>query len=296
MGSVRKGAVGAAGLATILVLAGCGESDGGGDRTKASSGAAEQSGGAAKAMTAAAQKTTEARSAKVAMTVKSPAGIGGDVKLSGALGWGPLAMDMTVDTDAPPTSQLPTTGRLLWVDDTLYLGAGKAEAPDLGGKSWLKMDVSDALDKAGAGSLAGGLDAVNSQDPGQLMTLLRAAPNVRHVGEQRIDGVTAQQYKGKLTLDEAVNADDSLDFLSESERAELLAQLRKSDVRSYAIEAWVKDDLPVRIHTTMDSPVGKVSIVQKLSDYGTDVKVRAPSVDETVDFAALMKRLAGGRS
>ena len=296
MSSVRKGAVRAAGLAAVLVLAGCGESDGGGDRTKASSGAVEASGGVAKAMTAAARNTTEARSAKVAMTVKSPAGIGGDVKLSGALGWGPLSMDMTVNTDGPSTSGLPAAGRLRWVDDTLYLGAGKGEAVDLGGKSWLRMDVSDALDKTGAGSLSGGLDAVNSQDPGQLMTLLRAAPNVRHVGSQQVDGVTAQHYKGKLTLDEAVNADDSLDFLSEAERAELLAQLRKSDVRSYAIEAWVKDDLPVRIHTTMDTPAGKVSVVQKLSDYGTDVKVRAPSADETVDFAALLKRLAGARS
>lgn len=291
-GGVRAGGV-AAGLVTALLLAGCGGDASEESRNTGSGDTAEQSrDNVAQAVTAAARRTTEVSSAKVTMTVRPPGG--SEVRMSGVLGWDPLSMDMRLATDTPKGLSLPDADRLVWVDDTLYLGGADLTRHD--GKRWLKVDLGGALAKLGGSSLAGGLDTVNGQDPRQLMTLLRAAPDVTHVGKDEVDGVTAQRYKGTVTVDDVVNADDGLDFLSGSEREDLLKGLKESGMRGYEIEAWVKDDLPVRLHTTVDSPMGEVSVVQKLSDYGTDTKAQAPPADETFDISAFLRELTGPHS
>ncbi|MCK1795422.1 hypothetical protein MTQ01_05255 [Streptomyces sp. XM4193] len=288
MGSTRRRTVYAAGLAGVLLLVGCD-----GPAGEDAESAPEKSRPAAvSAVTAAAERTSEASSAKVTTTVKSPNGLVGDVRLSGVMGWGPLVADLEVDTGEAASSLLPASGRLVWVEDTLYLGSQDKGATAPGGKEWMKLDFGDALAEAGAKDLAGGLGEVNNQDPSRIMALLRAAPNVRHVGRERVDGATAEHYRGTVTPAEAVEAGGGLDSLSEAERSALLKDLRDSEVKSYTIEAWVKDDLPLRINTTVDSPAGKISVVQKLSDYGVEVNAKAPPAADTFDVAPLLERFA----
>lgn len=293
--------MGAAGLTAALVLTGCG---GGNDpdgsaraKQEDASEQRRQSGVAAQAMTAAAKKTNEAKTAKVSLTVSAPSAMGGDVKMSGVMGWGPMALDVTMAMPgAAESSTMPNSSRLVWVDEAMYVDMGSANVDELGGKRWVKLDLGAALAESGEAErnlLSGGLDSMNGQDPAQQMALLRSSPDIEHVGEQEIDGVATQRYKGTLTMDEALKADDSLDFLSKSEREQLLDNVKKSGTEGYEIEAWVNDDLPVRIKTTMDGPQGKVSVRQKLSDYGTAVSVKAPPADQTVDFREIMRAIGG---
>ncbi|MBB1253598.1 hypothetical protein [Streptomyces alkaliterrae] len=299
----RTAAFGAAGLATALLLTACGGDDKAADKPAEKSGnKSAASGGAsgevAQVMQAVAKRTTEAGSAKVSMTMKMPGAMGGSMEMSGVMGWGPLAMDLTMKTDEQARaadSDMPATSRMLWVDNALYIKLDESAADDMDGKRWMKLDMNAALEGADATqrqSASNGLDNMNNQDPAKQVALLLSSPNVKHVGEEKVDGVTAQRYKGTLTVEEAMEANDSLEFLDKTERKQLVDNMKQSGIKDYKIDLWVnKDELPVRIDTRTNTPQGPVEVSQRLSDYGTKVGVKAPPADEVFDFLEMMKEL-----
>ncbi|MBB1243870.1 hypothetical protein GL263_09910 [Streptomyces durbertensis] len=298
----RTAAFGAAGLATALLLTACGGDDKAADKPAEKSGdkaaASGASGEVAQVMQAVAKKTTDAGSAKVSMTMKMPGAMGGSMEMSGVMGWGPLAMDLTMKPDEQSRAadpDMPETSRMLWVDNALYIKLDESAADDMDGKSWMKLDMNAALEGADASqrqSASNGLDNMNNQDPAKQVALLLSSPNVKYVGEEKVDGVTAQRYKGTLTVDEAMEANDSLEFLDKTEREQLVENMKQSGIKDYKIDVWVnKDDLPVRIDTRTNTPQGPVEVSQRLSDYGTTVGVKAPPADEVFDFLEMMKEL-----
>lgn len=298
MRRIRRSALGAAGLTAALVLTGCGASgDAAGGESPRSQSASEQhagGGSTVQAMTAVAKKTSDATAAKVSLKISSPGMLGEEMEMSGVMGWDPMALDMTMRTADTPA--MPSSSRLIWVDDAMYVDMGSVNAAELDGKRWMKLDLGSALDQLGQAErkmLSGGLDSMNGQDPAQQMALLLSSPNVAYLGEQEVDGVTAKRYKGTLTLDDGMKSKDGLDFLSAAEREDLLEGVKKSGIKGYEIEAWVRDDLPVRIKTTMDSSQGDVTVLQKLTDYGTDVSVKAPPAEETADFREALRGILG---
>ncbi|MER7051949.1 hypothetical protein [Streptomyces sp. NPDC000351] len=248
-------------------------------------------------LTAAYEKTSEAKSANVEMTMSTPAALdgGGDVTMSGVMGWDPTVMDMTMKGSMLATEPgAPEQVRMVWRDNVMYMDMGAAAAKDMDGKRWMKMDLAAAAESAGAeagGEMLSGLENMN-QNPVEQLALLLESPNLKRVGEEKIDGVTAQHYKGTLTVKEVLASNDGLDVLEPKEREQLLKGIEKSGIKGYDTEVWVNDDdMPVRMDVGMDTPQGNVDMSMKLSDYGAKAEVEVPPTADTFDLFEMLKQL-----
>ncbi|MGP3773683.1 hypothetical protein ACTWJ8_23015 [Streptomyces sp. SDT5-1] len=298
--SVRR-VVGAAAATALLcsAVAACGGGDDKGEK-KASGGTGSQS--VAQAVSAAFKKTSEAKSAKVDMTMKMPTAAaqgGGDMKMSGTMGWDPTVMDMTMSGAALSAGgpDAPKNIRMVMQDNVMYMDMGAAAAKGMDGKRWMKMDFAAIAKESGdaktARQMTGSLDSMN-QDPAQQIAVLLDSPNLKHLGSATVDGTETEHYKGKLTVDEMLEKNDSLKVLSKSERDQLLQNVKKAGIKTYDTELWInKDDLPVRLDVTMDSKQGPVEISEKFSDYGAPVKAAVPPASETFDMMQMLKELGG---
>ncbi|MET8977628.1 hypothetical protein ABZX85_18625 [Streptomyces sp. NPDC004539] len=253
---------------------------------------------AAQVLTASFKKTAEAKSAKVSMTMTAPksAGAGGDMTMTGVMGWDPTVMDMTMKGSGLALQEgAPESVRMIMRDNIMYMDMGASAAAEMDGKRWMKLDMKAAAaasgDKALEKEVTSGLDEMD-QDPRQQLALLLDSPNLKHIGSEKIDGTEADHYKGTLTVKEALAADNSLDVMDSAERKEMLDAIEKSGIKGYDIDVWVnKDDLPVRMDMVMDSPEGAVKIGMKYSDYGAKAEVTAPPAAETFDLAEMFKGL-----
>ncbi|MER5440759.1 hypothetical protein [Streptomyces sp. NPDC002790] len=297
--SVRR-VVGAAAATALLcsAVAACGGGDDKGSEKKAS-GTGSQS--VAQAVTAAYKKTSAAKSAKVDMTMKMPAAAqgGGDMKMSGTMGWDPTVMDMTMSGSAFAAggADAPKNIRMLMKDNVMYMDMGAAAAKSMDGKRWMKMDLAAVAKESGdeklASQMTGSLDNMN-QDPAKQIAVLLDSPNLKHLGSATVDGAETEHYKGKLTVDEMLGKNDSLKVLSKSERDQLLKSVKKAGIKNYDTELWInKDDLPVRLDVTMDSSQGAVQMSEKFSDYGAAVKASTPPASQTFDMMQMLKELGG---
>ncbi|MEV1020162.1 hypothetical protein [Streptomyces sp. NPDC050264] len=292
---VVRRALGAA-AATVLLCTGAVACGGGSD--KAAEEAPQSHAQVTQVLTAAYKKTAEAKSAKVEMTMKTPAALGGGtMTMSGTMGWDPTVMDMTMSgsafTAADPDA--PKNVRMVWQDNVMYMDMGAAAAKDMDGKRWMKMDLGAAAKQSGdenlTSQLTGSVDSMN-QDPAQQIAVLLDSPNLKHIGSAEIDGVQTQHYKGKLTVDEMMAKNDSLKVLSKSERSQLLKNVKKAGIDDYDTELWINDDdLPVRMDVTMDSSQGAVDMSMRYSDYGAAVKVDVPPAGQTFDFMEMLKEI-----
>ncbi|MFZ3568748.1 hypothetical protein ACOKM5_17470 [Streptomyces sp. BH097] len=296
--SVRR-VVGAAAATALLcsAVAACGGGDDKGE--KKASGIGSQS--VAQAVSAAFKKTSDAKSAKVDMTMKMPTAAqgGGDMKMSGTMGWEPTAMDMTMSGAALSAGgpDAPKNIRMLMRDNVMYMDMGANAAKSMDGKRWMKMDLAAMAKKSGdekmARQMTGSLDNMN-QDPAKQIAVLLDSPNLKHLGSATVDGTETEHYKGKLTVDEMLAKNDSLKVLSKSERDQMLQSVKKAGIKTYDTELWInKDDLPVRLDVTMDSKQGPIEVSEKFSDYGTPVKADVPPANQTFDMMQMLKELGG---
>ncbi|MGW0909944.1 hypothetical protein [Streptomyces sp. NPDC002853] len=291
-------------LATTLLCTGavaCGGSDKDGKANGTGSGETQSRSQVTEVITAAYEKTSKAKSAKVEMTMSAPksmAGASGNMKMSGVMGWDPTVMDMTMSgsalTEGDP--EAPKEIRMRWLDNVMYMDMGTAAAKDMDGKRWMKMDLNTIAEQAGDEKLAkqmtGGLDSMN-QDPAQQLAMLLDSPNLKHAGPAKVDGVSTQRYKGRLSVKEMMESNKGLsDVLSKSERDELFKSIEKSGIKGYDTEVWVnEDDYPVRMDIDIKSPEGTMKTSQKFSDYGATAKVSAPPAGETFDLMEMFKEL-----
>ncbi|TLQ48240.1 LolA-like protein [Streptomyces marianii] len=290
-------------VAVVAGVAGCQDGDGGGKKKAADSpqSAVQSQGEITKVIQAAYKKTADARSAKVRMTMAMPAGMegGGTMEMSGVQGWDPGVLDVTVkgsmltagDPDAP--SQV----RMVMVDQAMYMEMGAKQAAEMDGKRWMKMDFKAAAeasgDKALQKQMTGSLENMN-QDPAQQLALLLGSPNIKHVGAEKVDGVETRHYKGALTFQEMLDANESLDVLSAEERKELVANVKKAGITGYDTEVWVnEDDYPVKMVVGMKMPQGTMTMTANYSDYGAAATVQAPPAKDTFDLFKMLKELEG---
>ncbi|MGX1840059.1 hypothetical protein [Streptomyces diastaticus] len=306
----RRVAVPAAAVAMVLGLAACegGDSESKGEGKAADSAPKAMSrADAGKALNAVYKNTSEAKSAKVKMTMSMPEGTpgGGDMEMSGVMGWDPTVLDMTMSGSALQESDptAPTSSRVIMDGDVMYVDMGAEAAKETDGRRWMKMDLGDLAEQmeksgeAGGGEMAkamtGGLENMN-QDPAQQIALLMESPNLKHVGPAKVGGEETQHYKGTLSLKEMLDANTAFDTLPEKDRKELVEAMETSGLEGYQTQLWVNDDdLPVKMDVTMETPEGDVRIVQTFSDYGAAAKVEAPAEKDTLDFMDLLKELEG---
>ncbi|MGX1132471.1 hypothetical protein RKD49_004661 [Streptomyces glaucescens] len=249
-------------------------------------------------LTAAYEKTAEAKSAKVEMSMSMPAALdgGGDMTMTGVMGWDPTVMDLTMKGSMLATEpDAPEQVRMIWQDDVMYMDMGAESAKDMDGKRWMKLDLGAAAEASGDEELTkqmtSGLENMN-QNPAEQLAMLMESPNLKHVGGEKVDGVETEHYKGTLTVKEMMESNESLDVLKPKEREQLLKNIEKSGIKGYDTEVWVnEDDLPVRMDVTMESPQGDVDMSMKFSDYGAKAEVELPPADETFDLFQMFKEL-----
>ncbi|MEV7865040.1 hypothetical protein AB0P17_02825 [Streptomyces sp. NPDC088124] len=295
----RRGGVCLTAVAVMAGVAGCQ----GGDTEKKSAPAAEKApakSSATEVLTAAYEKTSEAKSAKVRMTMSMPESAGmveGDMEMSGVMGWDPTVMDLTVKGSAlsAENAGLENT-RMVWVDNVLYVDAGAEAAKEMDGKRWMKLDMAAAAeasgDKALEKQMTSGLENMN-QDPAQQLALLLDSPQIKHVGSEKVDGAPAEHYKGTLTLEELMKSDGAFGVLDEKERQDMIDSMKKSGMKGYDTEVWVnEDDYPVQMNIGMKTSEGLVKMSAHYSDYGAKTQVEVPPAGETFDLAEMMAGLA----
>ncbi|MFF1410302.1 hypothetical protein ACFVX6_11060 [Streptomyces sp. NPDC058289] len=298
-----RAGVSVAAVTVVVGVAGC--QDG---ATKAADEPAAQSPVSAKqspveVIQAAYKKTAAAKSAKVRMTMSLPADSkagGGTVELSGVQGWDPAVMDITMkgsmfkDLAAAGGGEAPDAIRMVVTNNVMYMDMGTANAAQLDGKRWMKLDLNAAAQAGGAGPAdLGGMSNMN-QDPAQQIALLLDSKNLKHVGTEQVEGASAERYQGTLSFEEMLAANESSKVLSEADRAALVEKVRKAGLKGYDTNLWVnKDGYPVRMSVSMEMADGKVDLDAYYSDYGSAATVQTPADSETFDLFGMLKEMGG---
>lgn len=285
----RAGVATLSAAALVAGLAGCNDGD-----AKA---VGKALGDPLQALTAAYEKTSAAKSAKVTMTmsIEGAGAESGTIEMTGVQGWAPASMDITMkgsmlsagDPDAPEQM------RMVMLDNVMYMDMGEKQAAEMDGKRWMKLDMKAAAaesgDKALQKQLTGGLDNMN-QDPAQQLALLLDSPDLKHVGAEKVNGMETEHYKGTLTFEQMLAANESSKLLSKEEHDKLIENVRKTGLKGYDTEVWVnKDGYPARMDIGMEMAEGKVQIRADYSDYGTKSAVEAPPASETVDLFKMLQ-------
>ncbi|MFI8827077.1 hypothetical protein [Streptomyces sp. NPDC053431] len=289
-------------LAVVTGVAGCQDGDARKAAEAPAKAAAQGVEDVTKALTAAFRKTAEAKSAKVDMriVVATPTGGEGSASstVSGVVGWNPSVADLTVSdsTLMGGASGGPQKMRMLMLGGVMYMDMGAEQAAKMDGKRWMKLDLKAAAEASGDKNLqkqlTAGLDNMN-QDPSQQVALLAESPHVEHLGEEKVNGVTTQHYKGELTLEEMVAANENSP-LTARERADLVAAARKAGVSGYETELWVgADNYPVRMIVKMEAAAAMTTITANYTDYGAEAAVQAPPAQDTVDLFKMLQQAGG---
>ncbi|MFE5734608.1 hypothetical protein ACFQ7A_27325 [Streptomyces sp. NPDC056528] len=256
-----------AAAAVVTGVAGC--ADGGAAKRAGSSAASPGSRDreeATKAVRAAYEKTAAAGSAKVETRVVVSGGrAAGSSTFTGVRRWGPSAADLKVieSTYLAAVPGAPAETRVVTAGGAAYTDVGAGRTALTGGRRWLKVD----LEGPGAGGgivpqLTAGLSGVN-QDPAEELGLLAKSSTLRPLGAAKDPG--ARAYGGDLP-------------------------------GGRHLQVWIgADGYPRRTVLTTDADGSRTELTTTSTDYGTEVDVRTPPADDTIGFAELLKRLAGGR-
>ncbi|MFG2303529.1 hypothetical protein [Actinacidiphila glaucinigra] len=311
MSGWKRAGVCLAAVAVVAGVAGCDDGDGGGKKRKKADGSPvsrvlSQS-EIAKAVKAAFTTTSEAKSAKVRMTITAPAGTqgGGTTQISGVQGWDPAVMDVTVTgsalTEGAPDG--PSQVRMKMLDNVMYMDMGPSMTAETGGKRWMKMDFEAAAKASGDAEMqkrmTAGLENMN-QDPAEQLALLLQSPSIKHVGAEKVGGAQTEHYRGTLTFAEMIAANKAADLVPEKDRKTAIANAEKAGIKGYDTEIWVNEDhFPVRMAIGMKMPEGTVRIAATYSDFGTAATVEAPPAKDTFDLFKMIKdmkpsELSGG--
>ncbi|MFD9034870.1 hypothetical protein ACFVZW_27590 [Streptomyces sp. NPDC059567] len=246
-----------------------------------------------KVIQAAYNKTSDAKSAKIRMTITMPAAMdgGGTMEMTGVQGWNPGAMDITMkgslmtagDPDAPEQT------RMIMLDEAMYMDMGAERAAEMDGKRWMKVDLKGQEGQDGLGGMQSGLN----QDPAQQLALLLESPNLKHIGAEKINGVQAQHYKGTLSFEQMMDANEAKSAtLSKKDREKLIANVEKIGMKGYDTDVWVDAaGYPVRMVVSMTTAVGTVHMKGDYTDYGPKATVKAPPAKDTYDLSEMLKGL-----
>ncbi|WP_327263974.1 hypothetical protein OG444_23050 [Streptomyces sp. NBC_01232] len=266
---LTRAGIAAAGTALLVGgLTACG-----GD--KAGEGAAQAEGGRTadaeahspvEAVKASYLKTVAAKFAKAELSI-----VGSDGRTkgqSGSKGWYPAGHDLTLKSEKPDT-------RSVMIGDVIY---SQLREP-VEGKSWMSMDLAKD-----------GKPGVRlNDDPAEYLAMLLGQEKLTHVGpEKTADGIDAEHYRGSLTNEDLIKADESTKAMSEANRQYLREAVKH--ITAFEVDLWIgKDGYPVRADTVSTDAKGTTRTTAKFSDFGAVAPVQAPPADQVISFDDLMK-------
>jgi hypothetical protein len=242
------------------------------------------------AMTLASAKTSDAKTAKLAFTVRTSGTGGQAVTVSGAgvADFAAKKLQMTTNVGAQKVDMVMN-------GTTLYLRIpGQQAVP---GKSWLKLDLA-ALSKASGSDLESLMQGAGN-DPTQALALLKgASSDVREVGTEQVRGTDTTHYKATIDLRKAAEQ------RSPQAKRQVERLLEQAQVQSFPADVWVDDQgrlrkmqytMQVRPRATgQQQGSATVNTTMELFDFGTVVKVKAPPAGQVADFSELLQQNGSG--
>ncbi len=190
------------------------------------------------------------------------------------------------------------TSTVVLADTVFYIELPPAVASELGGKSWIKIDLVE-LGKT-QGIDLNQLNSLQGNDPAAALDFLRgASEDTRKVGEEKVRGADTTHYAATLDLDKAAQS-LAPDLRDDFERA--TAQL---GTKQMPVDVWIDDDGRLRKMTyALDTSklqgaasggaTGKVTTTVELFDFGVEVDVQEPPAEQVTDLSQLLSGLGGG--
>ncbi|MGW3311721.1 DUF1396 domain-containing protein [Streptomyces sp. NPDC001073] len=277
--STRRGATGA-GLAALLLAGGAvGCSKVAADRSPDMAPAA--------AVAAAAKKTEDITSLRYRMAGEMPGE--GTIRAEAAMTTEPQAMTMKMTSSTSGgTVQLRIVGK------ALYINGGPETAKELGGKSWVKLDMS-ALGGVGNDLTANAAGAAEAdKNPAAETAFLAGAKDVKKVGTETVDGVRTTHYAGRVTLADVRAAAKSEDKATGERRERSVEQYERMGVDAITMDMWVDGEKHAkRFRMRGQGDKGPLDMTVTFLDLNQPVTVTAPPAKDTTDLAELMKSAQG---
>jgi hypothetical protein len=233
------------------------------------------------AVAAAAARTADVGSSRVAFEITAtPFGRDVSVRGQGAFDYEAARGRLELDV-SPLLSGARVEVRI--VDSKLFVRTPATLAWVPGIKPWVAVGDRGSLDAYGLGEL--------QQDPGQLLSLLRASSTkVTKTGTVAIRGVETTRYVAQLDLTKALEANADALGLTATEREALRRvahELRARSARqTLPVVVFVDDKGLVRRLTLRDA---KGSLSVDFWDFGADVDVQAPPARDVSDISGLLQ-------
>ncbi len=243
----------------------------------------------AAAVAAAAKKTEDITSLRYRMAGEMPGE--GTIRAEAAMTTEPRAMSMKMTSaKSGGTVQL----RIRIVGKALYIDGGPETAKELGGRSWVKLDMS-ALGGVGNDLTANAAGAAEAdKNPAAETAFLTGAKDVKKVGTETVDGVRTTHYAGKVTLADVKAAAKSEDKATGQRRERSVEQYEKMGVDAITMDMWVDGEKHAkRFRMRGEGDKGPLDMTVTFLDLNRPVTVTAPPAKDTTDLAELMKSAQG---
>jgi hypothetical protein len=253
---------------------------------------------------AAAATTAEAKTAKVAATVKTDSGpLANGITVDGGFDFGTRRARLEVD---PAKFGAPGIGKIQAIADysygfVMYMKFPPEITKDLGGKPWVKLDVSALMRQAGMDVDIGSLLQGQSNDPTSGLGMVRGADNVVKVGSEQLRGTDTTHYRLDVNIDKAI-----ADAPTPEARDAMKKLANLYTVRRIPVELWLDGEgrvrrfqesvdtatmrLPAGLQTEGNPLTGHVTVSYDLYDFGSFVDVQLPAPDEVTDINQLIKQ------
>ncbi|MEV0735996.1 DUF1396 domain-containing protein [Streptomyces sp. NPDC050549] len=214
----------------------------------------------------------------------------GKITVEAAMSMKPQAMSMR-----KTSARTGTTVQVRVLDRALYLNGGAEKAKELGGKHWVKLDMS-ALGGLGNNLTANGTGAAEGdKNPAAEAAFLTGVKDVKKVGTETVDGVRTTHYAGKVTLaDVEAAAAEGGDKDARERRAKSVESYEKMGVDALTMDMWVDGDHDTkRFRMRGEGDKGPLDMTVTFLDVDEPVTVTVPPVKDTTDLARLMKDAQG---
>ncbi|MET7616576.1 DUF1396 domain-containing protein [Streptomyces sp. NPDC005408] len=180
------------------------------------------------------------------------------------------------------------------VGGVMYLNGGEKAAAELGGKTWLKFDMS-VLGKGGQDPLAG-LGSQADRNPTEDSASLTAAKDLRKVGEETVDGVRTTHYTGTVPLAAMRASLKGEDAATRQRREKGLGKYEEMGVKAVTMDMWIDgNDHTKQFRTRAAADKGPLDLTVTFLDYNKPVVVTAPPASQTADLAEMFKDIGSGQ-
>ena len=255
---------------------------------------------------ASSSKTAEAKSSKIAFTLVTQGVQGvpaGSITVSGEGAFDYAGRQGAFTMNLPPVAGVQL-GQIQAVskDSIIYQKFPPQVASELGGKTWIKIDLNQLGQSAGLDFES--ISQASSGDPTQALQFLRGAgADVAEVGKEPVRGEATTHYRGSIDMNKAAAA-------APPEQQQAFQKLAQLYAQPLPVEVWIDGEGRLRKMTyAMDlsklnpppqatageKPTGSFTFTMELFEFGTPVSVTVPPADQVSDLAQLMAAAGGGR-